>query len=188
MTTRKEPVPSALAPKPRGILKNSGRRSSASASQYVCMADHSLQWDEYNLQENQDDLDNTEPRMIVDEPKTPFVHGASEPPMDEDAFELDSHAPPPPPEMTTVSNTLANARTKERTAELANTLRSEPPTSVPRPSMVPIDLERIHDEEADAQARHSAFDKKRHQHYGNEAAALKLAAALDDEEEEDVAM
>ncbi|WFD19238.1 hypothetical protein MCAP1_001461 [Malassezia caprae] len=182
MTPRKEPVPSALAPKPRGILKNNARRPSENASQYVCVADRSLQWDEYNLQENQEDLDNTEPRMIIDEPKTPFVHGASEPPMEDDAFDLDDKAPPP---TATVSNTMANARTKERAAELADTLRTtEAP--VPRPHVVPIDLERINDEEMQEEARHASFDQKRHQHYGNEAAALKMAAALPEDDEMDM--
>jgi len=182
MTPLKEPVPSALAPKPRGILKNSARLPSGSTSQCVSVANHSLQWDEYNLQENQEDLDNTEPRMIIDEPKTPFVHGASEPPMEDDAFDLDDKAPSP---AATVSNTQANARTRERTAELADTLRTtEPP--VPRPHVVPIDLEQLNDEGMQAEARHAAFDLKRHQHYGNEAAALKMAANLPDDDDMDM--
>lgn len=42
----------------------------------------SLHWDEENLQENQQDLDNTPARMIVDEPKTPFVHNTQAPPLE----------------------------------------------------------------------------------------------------------
>jgi len=147
------------------------------------VTDRSLQWDEYNLQENQDDLNNTEPRMTIDEPKTPFVHGASEPPMDDDAFDLDGKTPPPP--TATLSNTLANARSKERSAELADTLRTtEPPVAAARPHVVPVDWERARDDETQAEVRHAVFDQKRHQHYGNEAAALKMAAALPDEDDD----
>ena len=44
----------------------------------------SLQWDEHNLQENQDECDQADPRMKIDEPKTPFVPSAEEPLMEEE--------------------------------------------------------------------------------------------------------
>ena len=50
------------------------------------MSNASLQWDEHNLQENQDERDNTAERMKIDEPKTPFVHTTSAPPMDEESM------------------------------------------------------------------------------------------------------
>lgn len=51
-----------------------------------CTADPSLQWDESNLSMNQEERDNAEARMTIDEPKTPFVHSAPEPPMDEECM------------------------------------------------------------------------------------------------------
>lgn len=148
----------------------------------MCVANASLQWDEHNLQENQEDLDNTEARMVIDEPKTPFVHGASSPTMEEEGFDLDGDVPPPE---TTLSNTLANARTKARADELSDRLRAAEAAMAarPYPPVPPLDLESLDDEEVQAQQRHAAFDRKRHQHYGNEAAALKQAQALEEDEE-----
>lgn len=36
-----------------------------------------LQWDETNLTLHEIERENQEARMIIDEPKTPFVHGTS---------------------------------------------------------------------------------------------------------------
>ena len=186
------------------------------------MSNASLQWDEHNLQENQDERDNTAERMKIDEPKTPFVHTTSAPPMDEEsmctrtreshshaspshthtAFDLDDRAPPvsatsmgashPMPAVSsstdhadaTHANTLANARSAQRTEELVHAVRPMP-TSDSAPMQAPIDLNKINEELEDERARHSAFSEKRHQHYGNEAAALKMAAMLPDEDEDE---
>lgn len=43
----------------------------------------SLQWDEYNLSLNEAERESAEPRMTIDEPKTPFVQSAAAPPVDE---------------------------------------------------------------------------------------------------------
>lgn len=194
MTQLREPVPTATAPKPRGILKNAGKPGGAS--------ENHLQWDEHNLQENQDERDNTAERMKIDEPKTPFVHTTSAPPMDEETFDLDDRAPPvsatsmgasnPMPAVSsstdhadaTHANTLANARSAQRTEELVHAVRPMP-TSDSAPMQAPIDLNKINEELEDERARHSAFSEKRHQHYGNEAAALKMAALLPDEDEDE---
>ena len=72
----------------------------------------------------------------------------------------------------TRANTAANARSAERARELVA-------------KVAPVELQRIHDEYEEERARHTAFSEKRHRHYGNEAAALKRAAAhgMGDEEE-----
>lgn len=84
MPPKSEPVQSALAPKPRGILKNA--RPSAEAP-----AKSNLHWDESNLSLNQEERDNAAARMTIDEPKTPFVHSAAAPPMDEEGAPRGSH-------------------------------------------------------------------------------------------------
>ena len=159
MTERvpREPVRTSEAPQPRGILKNAGRRGSASRH---------LQWDEHNLQENEDERES-QTFMKIDEPKTPFVHSASVPPMDEEASKEATHA-----------NTLANARATERAEELVHMVQS---------SDVPVDLGVVRERYEAEQAHHAAFSEKRHQHYGNEAAALKRRPPPEEEEEEDEA-
>ena len=84
----------------------------------------------------------------------------------------------------THANTLANARSAQRTEELVHAVRPMP-TSDSAPMQAPIDLNKINEELEDERARHSAFSEKRHQHYGNEAAALKMAALLPDEDEDE---
>lgn len=159
----REPVPTSVAPRPRGILKNAGRRGSSI---------HHLQWDEQNLQVNEDELEN-QTFMKIDEPKTPFVHSASVPPMDEEVFDLNDAIVS---KEATHANTLANARASERAEELVHTVQ---------PSDAPVDLGVVHERYEAEQAHHAAFSEKRHQHYGNEAAALKMRRAPEEEEEEE---
>lgn len=159
----REPVPTSVAPRPRGILKNAGRRGSSS---------HHLQWDEHNLQENEDEREN-QTFMKIDEPKTPFVHSASVPPMEEEVFDLNDASVS---KEATHANTLANARASERAEELLHTLQ---------PSDAPVDLGVVQERYEAEQAHHAAFSEKRHQHYGNEAAALKMRPLPDEEEEEE---
>ena len=42
-----------------------------------------------------------------------------------------------------------------------------------------------HWEDEETKAKHAAFSAKRHRHYGNEAQALKLGAALAQDEEQE---
>ena len=165
MTERvpREPVRTSEAPQPRGILKNAGRRGSASRH---------LQWDEHNLQENEDERES-QTFMKIDEPKTPFVHSASVPPMDEEGFDLNDAVAS---KEATHANTLANARATERAEELVHMVQS---------SDVPVDLGVVRERYEAEQAHHAAFSEKRHQHYGNEAAALKRRPPPEEEEEEE---
>ncbi|KAL4401186.1 protein phosphatase inhibitor [Malassezia pachydermatis] len=145
-----------------------------------------LHWDEENLQENQQDLDNTPARMIVDEPKTPFVHNTQAPPLELEDFQLDASAPSI--QETTKTNTIANARGSQVPCEV--TPASERVT-VPKPPLAPIDLSKLDEaERAEVEAeeaRHAEFDRKRHKLYDNEGGALKMAMKMpiEDEEEEE---
>ncbi|EST09483.1 Protein phosphatase inhibitor 2 (IPP-2) [Kalmanozyma brasiliensis GHG001] len=92
---RHSPPPSAAAPKPKGILKNSAERR-PSQGEALSQDDDAnrLQWDETNLTLHEIEREQQEARMKIDEPKTPFVHGTSLNPVgDEDMFELDGAAP-----------------------------------------------------------------------------------------------
>lgn len=204
-----EPTPSALAQKPQGILKNANSAQSGEAQQAAprqnarhdgsqCVPADSLHWDESNLEEHEIEREHAT-RMVIDEPKTPFVHSASVPPVDDDNFSLGSSAgqgsgfaPAALGEKLqrvahesdpVALNTRANASSHLVGAELTDAAR-ERQTSVPE-----ADEEPLRDQECasllTAEAKHAEFSEKRHRHYGNEAQALKLAATLADPEEED---
>ncbi|WFD49773.1 hypothetical protein GLX27_004458 [Malassezia furfur] len=104
MPPKSEPVQSALAPKPRGILKNAKPPADAQEK-------NNLQWDESNLTLNEEERELAGARMTIDEPKTPFVHSAPAPPMEEEPFDLD-HDEEPPTSLDSdkvQANTQANA-------------------------------------------------------------------------------
>ena len=96
---RHSPPPSAAAPRPRGILKNASNgiahsdtnevesppiNTQSNQSQSAENANH-LAWDESNLTLHEIQREQQDPRMKIDEPKTPFVRSASLGPMDDDA-------------------------------------------------------------------------------------------------------
>lgn len=100
---RHSPPPSAAAPKPRGILKNahngvpsseeflqqqeqqsiSNDDQQAQAQAQAQNGPH-LAWDEGNLILHEMEREQQDPRMKIDEPKTPFVRSASLGPMMDD--------------------------------------------------------------------------------------------------------
>lgn len=223
-----------------------------------------LQWDETNLTLHEIEREQQEARMKIDEPKTPFVHGATLTPVgDDEMFDLDGSAPSTSSAGGSrrsssaadqlASNTSANAgrsgsglglaigldaadlarssttnaasEVEQRPMSARSTSRS-PSFSLPpkspssrrsssRSATAAAADERsevrqqanemevddaglegdgeVEEEDADpeTQAKHAAFAAKRNQHYGNEAEAMKIAAALaaqedeEDEEEED---
>lgn len=96
---RHSPPPSAAAPKPRGILKNASNGIAHPEANDVISppieipsvqspstenANH-LAWDESNLTLHEIQREQQDPRMKIDEPKTPFVRSASLGPMDEES-------------------------------------------------------------------------------------------------------
>lgn len=99
---RHSPPPSAAAPKPRGILKNASNgiahsdgneiesppsiNAQTNQTQNNESANH-LAWDESNLTLHEIQREQQDPRMKIDEPKTPFVRSASLGPMDDDTSE-----------------------------------------------------------------------------------------------------
>lgn len=186
--TRSEPTPSAQAPRPRGILKNA--RTVAPAQPTTAAHAH-LHWDEHNLEEHEQEREHAT-RMTIDEPKTPFVHSASVPPMDDDNFSLGASAsggvaPAALDERLkrvadaddpVAANTRANAGSHLTGAERSDAYR-ERRTSIPAADDEPAAMDQ------ETKAKHAEFSEKRHRHYGNEAQALKLAASLAVEEDDD---
>jgi protein phosphatase inhibitor 2 len=101
---RHSPPPSAAAPKPRGILKNASNGIAHSDANEAVIdspppttinvqlnqnsenSNH-LAWDESNLTLHEIQREQQDPRMKIDEPKTPFVRSASLGPMDDDTSE-----------------------------------------------------------------------------------------------------
>ncbi|WFD36248.1 hypothetical protein MCUN1_003126 [Malassezia cuniculi] len=204
---RHEPLPSALTPKPKGILKNAHKEDQPTN----LSGDHShLHWDEHNLTEHEIEREHST-RMIIDEPKTPFVHSASVPSMDDDNFSIGASVQPPAAvspealdeklqryveEDPVVANTRANASTNAIGAELKKAGNGHSATV---PGDDGVDQDEEHAKHATdpegkhitallttpAEARHAEFTEMRHRHYGNEAQALKLAAQLAEEEDDD---
>nr|CDI57091.1 conserved hypothetical protein [Melanopsichium pennsylvanicum 4] len=89
LSPRHSPPPSAAAPKPKGILKNAGERTTSKAEALATEEDaaNRLQWDESNLTLHEIEREQQDPRMKIDEPKTPFVHGTALGPVgDEDSL------------------------------------------------------------------------------------------------------
>ncbi|WFD39970.1 uncharacterized protein MJAP1_002952 [Malassezia japonica] len=134
MPPKSEPVPSAQAPKPHGILKNIKPSDGANV-------DNRLQWDESNLSLNQEERDNAAARMTIDEPKTPFVHSASAPPMEEEEFDLDTDKDARPVATSASldldqveANTKANAAISGSYRQLKERVESSPTIASPTPT------------------------------------------------------
>ena len=144
----------------------------------------SLQWDESNLTLNEEERELAGARMTIDEPKTPFVHSAPAPPMEEErtwcaadaAFDLDHDEEPP----TSLDSDKVQANTQANAAISASyqQLKEQLAASSAPPMRGDGD-----DDEEDA-TKHAEFNRKRNRHYGNEAAALKQGAALAAEDDD----
>ncbi|PWN37164.1 uncharacterized protein FA14DRAFT_170048 [Meira miltonrushii] len=263
---RHSPPPSAAAPKPRGILKNASNGIAHSdgnevespplinaQTQNIENANH-LAWDESNLTLHEIQREQQDPRMKIDEPKTPFVRSASLGPMDDDTnFDLDnnqqaasnyfptnntaepssSSLPHNPVRRSSAAevlaaNTKANAGNtvgrqsnpsaavgldsadmlKSRDSTPASSRRGtdsrSPSFTLPNsrrssaagersregvrqemrdrnPDAMDVEdgaFEEEEDKSEEAKAKQDAFARKRNAHYGNEAEAMKIAAAL----------
>ncbi|PKI82892.1 hypothetical protein MVES1_003642 [Malassezia vespertilionis] len=175
MPPKREPIQSALAPRPRGILKNKQpvAENASGSSQ--------LHWDEGNLDVNQYERDNTAARMKIDEPKTPFVHSTSAPPLEEEGFDLDMDPDARPRTASVVRDDdlldreQVAANTKANAQQSASVPLVAPHAVAPAPSFTEKGTQQLH---------HAEFQEKRHHHYGDEAQALKMAAQLPEEEDE----
>ncbi|WFD41603.1 hypothetical protein MPSI1_000234 [Malassezia psittaci] len=171
MPPKSEPIPSAAAPKVRGILKNAKPSMDPTGR-------NDLHWDESNLSMNEEERVAAGARMTIDEPKTPFVHSAPEPPMEEESFDLDKDDEPSASadQDNVLGNTQANATISSDYLELKQQLAQN---SAVRES---ASSDRDHEEDAE---KHSEFNQKRNKHYGNEAQALKQAAMMQDDGDAD---
>ncbi|KIY73894.1 hypothetical protein CYLTODRAFT_416550 [Cylindrobasidium torrendii FP15055 ss-10] len=194
--------PSAANPRPKGILKNT--------SEGALGQGHNLHWDEANLALTEIQKDSL---MKITEPKTPFVrYNAETDEVEGDIPDLDlngrfpdsptrsarslsptgadtsgvssrrtsfssSGKPPSGRSNSTASSrsTSFNLPDEERTE-----IRAEPqdPTSE-------VEFDEEMDEET--AAKHAAFVRARGRHYSNEAEAMKRAAQLIADEDEDEA-
>ncbi|WFD30004.1 hypothetical protein MSPP1_001017 [Malassezia sp. CBS 17886] len=181
MTDPRGPVPSTEAPLPRGILKNARPRDGRPFENH-------LHWDESNLQLNEDERDNADPRMVIDEPKTPFVHSANAPPLDDESFQLDGDdsaaetaaVAPSSVADPSLNPDLVAANTRANSGSLLVDEEQDLERTVVTPKQhAPSSSEPEEDE-----AKHAAFEEKRHRHYGNEAQVLRIAAALATQEED----
>ena len=115
----------------------------------------SLQWDESNLTLNEEERELAGARMTIDEPKTPFVHSAPAPPMEEErtwcaadaAFDLD-HDEEPPTSLDSdkvQANTQANAAISASYQQLKEQLAASsaapaPVTPAPISTISPSDM------------------------------------------------
>ncbi|KAG6884975.1 hypothetical protein C0993_006858 [Termitomyces sp. T159_Od127] len=176
------PLPrSASNPKPKGILKNAPPQPGTPIH---------LQWDEENLALTEIQKDSL---MKITEPKTPYVRYNAEtdtiegdiPNLDLDGrYVLPSSSPT---QLSSISSTgvdTSGSGTSSRSTSfsLPNEARGEI-RSVGRDTGEEVEEEVEMDEEA--AAKHAAFVRARGRHYSNEAEAMKRAAQLIDDEEED---
>lgn len=208
MAPKHEPMPSAAAPKPRGILKNAPQGEAARAPRAPAapaarvsegMDPNHLHWDESNLHLHEIERQNQEARMKIDEPKTPFVHSASVPPLDEEGFDLDNGQAPPAPASDELQERLGAVAEAQQPSELVSNTRVNAGSHLEGAELQAAERERealtaqsaepgddsAHWEDEETKAKHAAFSAKRHRHYGNEAQALKLGAALAQDEEQE---
>lgn len=197
---------SASNPKPKGILKNAAPQQPGSQS-------HSLQWDEENLALTEIQKDSL---MKITEPKTPYVRYNAETDQVEGeipSLDLGGHMSSPMEYLSSsprsVSPTGANTSgPSSRRTSLSSTGRpsssrrsastgSSRSTSFNLPSEAKAEIRAVQgnpgeevetEEEMDeeAAAKHAAFVRARGRHYSNEAEAMKRAAKMVDDEEEEV--
>uniref|UniRef100_A0A0W0FPQ3 Uncharacterized protein n=1 Tax=Moniliophthora roreri TaxID=221103 RepID=A0A0W0FPQ3_MONRR len=164
------PLPrSASNPKPKGILKNAPTPSHPATA----AGGHSLQWDEENLALTEIQKDSL---MKITEPKTPYVrYNAETDEVEGDIPLLDLNgrfvtaSPPHSPISPTNADTSGPS---SRRTSISSTGR--PPASVSGRS------------NSSAAAKHAAFVRARGRHYSNEAEAMKRAAKLMAEEDDDI--
>ncbi|KAI9462061.1 hypothetical protein F5148DRAFT_1214450 [Russula earlei] len=174
------------ASKPKGILKNAPPPPGAAAQH--------LQWDEENIALTELQKDS---QMKITEPKTPYVRYNAE--LDDvegdiPTFDLGrSSAPSPPPatpspiEPPSPRRASFSAGKRPGRSSSGSSSRS---TSFSLPSDFPRGevQEASSDEEVmspEAAAKHEAFLKARGRHYSNEAEAMKRAAKLMEEDDDD---
>ncbi|TFK43823.1 hypothetical protein BDQ12DRAFT_675613 [Crucibulum laeve] len=208
------PLPrSASNPKPRGILKNAPHPP-APGGTAQSPPSHSLQWDEENIALTEIQKDSL---MKITEPKTPYVRYNAETDEIEGEIpnlDLSGYVSSPQnetPSSPTVSSTGADAsgpssrRTSFSSAgrpgagsrsgsatssrstsfNLPNDARKEIRADSRDPGNEVEEEEEEMDEET--AAKHAAFVRARGRHYSNEAEAMKRAAQLIDEEEDEEA-
>ncbi|KAK0499634.1 hypothetical protein EDD18DRAFT_1152018 [Armillaria luteobubalina] len=195
------PLPrSASNPKPKGILKNAPPQPGAK--------EHSLQWDEANIALTEIQKDSL---MKITEPKTPYVrYNAETDEIEGDIPDLDlngrymsasparsvsptgADASGPSSRRTSFSSTgrpssgrsASTASSRSTSFNLSDEARSgirEDGRGRDPGSEVELDEEM--DEET--AAKHAAFVRARGRHYSNEAEAMKRAARLMAEEDDD---
>ncbi|KAF8494116.1 hypothetical protein F5888DRAFT_1795179 [Russula emetica] len=188
-----QPKRSGSTSKPKGILKNAPPTLGVSAQR--------LQWDEENIALTELQKDS---QMKITEPKTPYVRYNAEldevegvsltPDTDIPTFELGgSSAPSPPPASPSPIEPPSPRRTSFSTGKRpgrSSSGSSSRSTSFNIPSDVPrgeVEEESSDDEpmSPEAAAKHEAFLKARGRHYSNEAEAMKRAAKLIEEEDDE---
>ncbi|KAJ7068758.1 hypothetical protein C8F01DRAFT_1119203 [Mycena amicta] len=198
------PLPrSASYSKPKGILKHAPETRGTGPG-------HSLQWDEENLALTEIQKDSL---MKITEPKTPYVRYNAEtdtvegeiPNLDLSGHWSDSN--PASPTMASPTGADGSGPSSRRTSISSNgrsgsvsgrsgSDHSSRSTSFNLPDEARRGIradgretgdEVEFDEEMDEEtaAKHAAFVRARGRHYSNEAEAMKLAAKLLNEEEED---
>jgi len=173
--------------KPKGILKNAPPAPGAAAQQ------HSLQWDEANIALTELQKDS---QMKITEPKTPYVRYNAE--LDEvegdiPVIDLGAPAPSPPPASPSPIEPPSPRRASFSTGKRpgrSSSGSSSRSTSFSLPHEVPRgEVQEASSDEEDlspeAVAKHEAFLKARGRHYSNEAEAMKRAAHLMEEEDDD---
>ncbi|KAI3616697.1 protein phosphatase regulatory subunit glc9 [Moniliophthora roreri] len=183
------PLPrSASNPKPKGILKNAPTPSHPATA----AGGHSLQWDEENLALTEIQKDSL---MKITEPKTPYVrYNAETDEVEGDIPLLDLNgrfvtaSPPHSPISPTNADTSGPS---SRRTSISSTGR--PPASVSGRSNSSGQSSRstsfnLPDEARKGipAAKHAAFVRARGRHYSNEAEAMKRAAKLMAEEDDDI--
>ncbi|KAI0265988.1 hypothetical protein BC834DRAFT_877231 [Gloeopeniophorella convolvens] len=190
MSAPHPPVPSRSASgsagKPKGILKNAPLVQ-GSAAQH-------LQWDEANLALTEAQKDS---QMKITEPKTPYVRYNAE--LDEVEGDIPTFnlagpsapspplASPPPAEPSSPRRASFSTGKRPGRSSSGSSSRS---TSFNIPADVPRgEVEEASSDEEDmspeAAAKHAEFIRARGRHYSNEAEAMKRAAQLMEEEDDD---
>jgi len=183
--THSPPRRSASSSKPKGILKN--------APPVPGGVTQHLQWDETNLALTELQKDS---QMKITEPKTPYVRYNAE--LDEvegdiPAIDLGSPSAPSPPPASPPPVDPPSPRRASFSMGKRPGRSSSGSSSRSTSFSIPPDFQRgevqvessDEDMSPEAVAKHEAFLKARGRHYSNEAEAMKRAAQLTDDEEDD---
>ncbi|KAI0065692.1 hypothetical protein BV25DRAFT_1850074, partial [Artomyces pyxidatus] len=180
---------SSTGVRPKGILKNAPNNTPA----------QHLQWDEENLALTEAQKDS---QMKITEPKTPYVRYNAE--LDEVEGDIPTlhlsdspHAhPPSPPARLASPVPVSPASPSARRTSFSSSVRSRSGSSSRSASFNLADAargergeveEEAPDEEMtpEAAAKHAEFLRARGRHYSNEAEAMKRAAQLMDEDDDE---